>query len=119
MANSCPVRNRVIVAFLFLRIALLPTPVAYAAPPARTDSYQIVHVYPHDPNAFTQGLVYLNGKLYESTGLNGRSSLRTVDISSGRILQRYDLPMKYFGEALTDWGSNWIQLTWQTATAFF
>jgi hypothetical protein len=49
MANSCPVRNRVIVAFLFLCIARLPTPVAYAAPPARTDSYQIVHVYPHDP----------------------------------------------------------------------
>jgi glutamine cyclotransferase len=119
MANSCPVRNRVIVAFLFLCIALLPTTVAYAAPTARTDSYQIVHVYPHDPNAFTQGLAYLNGKLYESTGLNGRSSLRMVDISSGRILQRYDLPMEYFGEGLTDWGSNLIQVTWKTGTAFF
>jgi glutaminyl-peptide cyclotransferase len=118
MANSCPVRNRVIVAFLFLCIALLPIPVAYAAPPARTDSYQIVHVYPHDPNAFTQGLVYVDGKLYESTGLNGRSSLRMVDLSSGRVLQRYDLPVEYFGEGLTNWGSDLVQVTWKTGTGF-
>jgi glutaminyl-peptide cyclotransferase len=91
-------RGRMIIAILSLGISLVPATIADAAPPARTDSYQIVHVYPHDPNAFTQGLVYVDGKLYESTGLNGRSSLRMVDLSSGRVLQRYDLPMEYFGD---------------------
>lgn len=106
MANSCPMRNRIITVLVLLCNALVPATVADAAPPARTDSYRIVHVYPHDANAFTQGLVYLDGKLYESTGLNGRSSLRMVDLSSGRVLQRYDLPMEYFGEGLADWGSS-------------
>jgi len=83
-----------------------------------TDGYQIVHVYPHDPSAFTQGLVYSDGHLYESTGLNGQSSLRMVDLSTGRILQRYNLPNEYFGEGLTDWGSHLVQLTWQNGTGF-
>jgi len=111
-------RGRMIIAVLSLGISLVPATIADAAPPARTDSYQILHVYPHDPNAFTQGLVYVDGKLYESTGLNGRSSLRMVDLSSGRVLQRYDLPMEYFGEGLTDWGSNLVQVTWKAGTAF-
>jgi glutamine cyclotransferase len=111
-------RNRIITVLVLFCNALVPATVAYAAPPARTDSYEIVHVFPHDPNAFTQGLVYLDGKLYESTGLNGRSSLRMVDLSSGRVLQRYDLPTEYFGEGLTDWGSTLIQVTWKAGTAF-
>src|SRR5260370_40734831 len=111
-------RGRMIIAVLYLGIPFVPAPIADAARPAGADSYEILHVYPHDPNAFTQGLVYVDGKLYESTGLNGRSSLRMVDISSGRILQRYDLPMEYFGEGLTDWGSNLIQVTWKAGTAF-
>ena len=53
---------------------------------------QIVHVYPHDSRAFTQGLIFVDGHLYESTGLNGRSSLRMEDLSTGRVLQHYDLP---------------------------
>jgi glutaminyl-peptide cyclotransferase len=84
----------------------------------RTDTYEIVHVYPHDPGAFTQGLVYSDGHLYESTGLNGQSSLRMVDLSTGRVLQRYNLPSEYFGEGLTDWGSHLVQLTWQNGTGF-
>jgi len=80
--------------------------------------YQIVHTYPHDPNAFTQGLIYIDGHLYESTGLNGRSSLRMVDLSTGRVLQRRDVPAEYFGEGLTDWGSTLIQLTWQAHQGF-
>jgi len=83
-----------------------------------TDTYEIVHVYPHDPSAFTQGLVYSDGHLYESTGLNGQSSLRMVDLSTGRVLQRYNLPSEYFGEGLTDWGSHLVQLTWQNGTGF-
>jgi glutaminyl-peptide cyclotransferase len=84
----------------------------------RTDGYQIVHTYPHDPNAFTQGLIYREGRLYESTGLNGRSSIRMVDLYSGQVLQKHDLPPEYFGEGLTDWGSTLIQLTWKSHKAF-
>jgi glutaminyl-peptide cyclotransferase len=84
----------------------------------QTDTYRVIHVYPHDPSAFTQGLVYSDGHLYESTGLNGQSSLRMIDLSTGRVLQRYDLPAQYFGEGLTDWDSHLVQLTWQNGTGF-
>ena len=76
------------------------------------DTVQVVHTYPHDAQAFTQGLIYLGGHLYESTGIEGRSSLRMEDLETGRILQFQDVP-KYFGEGLTNWGSTLIQLTWQ------
>lgn len=84
---------------------------------APADSYQVVHTYPHDPNAFTQGLIYVDGHLYESTGLNGRSSLRMVDLATGNVLQKHDLPPDIFGEGLTDWGSTLIQLTWTSHKA--
>jgi glutaminyl-peptide cyclotransferase len=93
--------------------AAAKAPVSEPAP-----AFQIVHVYPHDSQAFTQGLIYLDGHLYESTGLNGRSSLRMEDLSTGRVLQHYDLPTQYFGEGLTDWGSTLIQLTWTSHTGF-
>jgi len=91
-----------------------------AVPPTsgHADGYQIIHTYPHDPKAFTQGLIYVDGHLYESTGLNGRSSLRMVDLSTGQVLQKHDLPDEYFGEGLTDWDSTLIQLTWTAHTAF-
>ena len=60
----------------------------------------------------------MDGHLYESTGLKGRSSIRMVDLSTGRVLQRYDLPTEYFGEGLTTWGANLIQLTWKAETGF-
>jgi glutamine cyclotransferase len=81
------------------------------------DTYQIVHTYPHDQQAYTQGLIYLDGYLYESTGLNGHSSLRKEDLETGRILQFQDVPAQYFAEGLTAWTSGatstLIQLTWQ------
>jgi glutamine cyclotransferase len=91
-----------------------------AKPPVsgQVDDYQVVHAYPHDSKAFTQGLIYVDGHLYESTGLNGRSSLRMVELPTGRVLQKYDLPAEYFGEGLTDWGSNLIQLTWRAHKGF-
>lgn len=89
------------------------TPVPNAA-----DTFRIVHTYPHDPNAFTQGLVYLDGHLYESSGINGRSSLRMVDLTTGNVLQKHDLPQQHFGEGLTDWGSTLIQLTWTSHLGF-
>jgi glutaminyl-peptide cyclotransferase len=82
------------------------------------DGYRIVHAYPHDPNAFTQGLIYLDGYLYESTGLNGHSTLRKVDLKTGRVLQKARLPSQYFGEGLTNWGNTLIQLTWTAHVAF-
>jgi glutaminyl-peptide cyclotransferase len=80
--------------------------------------YQVVRTYPHDSQAFTQGLIFVDGHLYESTGLKGKSSLRMVDLSTGKALQKYDLPAQYFGEGLTDWGSTLIQLTWKEHTGF-
>ncbi|MGC1105523.1 MAG: glutaminyl-peptide cyclotransferase [Candidatus Acidiferrales bacterium] len=80
--------------------------------------YRIVHAYPHDPNAFTQGLIYLDGYLYESTGLNGQSSLRRVDLRTGLVLQRHDLDAELFGEGLTNWRSTLVQLTWKAHTGF-
>lgn len=85
---------------------------------APMEGYEIVHVYPHDPAAFTQGLVYNDGHLYESTGLNGKSSVRLVDIETGRVLQHHDLPTQYFGEGLTIWKNKLYQLTWKAKTGF-
>jgi glutaminyl-peptide cyclotransferase len=84
----------------------------------RTDGYQVIHTYPHDSKAFTQGLIFLDGHLYESTGLNGRSSVRMIDLVSGEVLQKHELAPQYFGEGLTDWSSNLIQLTWKSHKAF-
>lgn len=80
--------------------------------------YQIVRAYPHDRRAFTQGLICLDGYLYESTGLKGRSSLRKVQLETGKVLQGYNLAGQYFGEGLTNWGSNLLQLTWKSNIGF-
>lgn len=80
--------------------------------------YRVVHTYPHDPKAFTQGLIYLDGFFYESTGWNGQSSLRRVDPRTGLVLKRHDLGVELFGEGLTNWGNTLIQLTWKAHTAF-
>ena len=81
-------------------------------------TYQVVHSYPHDPQAFTQGLIYLGGHLYESTGLKGRSTLREDDLVTGRTLRSINVPSQFFAEGLTNWGNTLIQLTWQAHTAF-
>ena len=81
-------------------------------------TYFIVNSIPHDPNAFTQGLVYHNGYLYESTGRHGASSLRKVDIVTGGIIQNYNLPEQYFAEGITIFDKRIIQLTWQSYTGF-
>lgn len=75
-------------------------------------SYEIVETYPHDPSAFTQGLIYDDGKLYESTGLYGKSSIRKVDLETGEVLQTEKLSDRYFGEGMTLWQDRLIQLTW-------
>jgi glutamine cyclotransferase len=75
-------------------------------------SYRIVAKYPHDPNAFTQGLIFEDGFLYESTGLHAQSSVRKVRLETGAVLQKLDLPGAVFGEGLTERGNQLLVLTW-------
>lgn len=100
--------------FFIRALLLLTTAISGTAHTFAAESYRIVHTYPHDPHAFTQGLVFVDGHLYESTGINGQSSLRMVDLASGRVLQEQPVDSKYFAEGLTDWGSTLVQLTWET-----
>ena len=86
--------------------------------PAPTFKYRVVRSYPHDREAYTQGLVYRDNVFYESTGLNGRSSLRKVRPETGEVLQIRRLDPQYFGEGLALVGSNLVQLTWQTEVGF-
>jgi glutamine cyclotransferase len=88
--------------------------------PARvpTFTYEVVNTYPHDPNAFTQGLVFHQGLLYESTGLNGASSLRRVELETGRVLKKIDVPSVYFAEGLALFNGRLYQLTWQSQQGF-
>jgi len=80
--------------------------------------YRIVNRYPHDPNGFTQGLVFVDGFLFEGTGLRGRSSLRKVDLATGTILQFRNLPAHFFGEGVTVYHNKVIQLTWRANLGF-
>jgi glutaminyl-peptide cyclotransferase len=80
--------------------------------------YQIVHTYPHDPSAFTEGLFYLNGFLYESTGLEEQSTIRKVRLETGEVLQKLDIPGQYFGEGIVNWQGQIISLTWKSQLGF-
>jgi glutamine cyclotransferase len=91
-------------------------PSTTAAPPVY--SYRVIRSYPHDRQAFTQGLVYEAGELYEGTGLRGQSSLRRVDLATGLVSQQHALPKQYFGEGITIFGDRIIQLTWQSQVGF-
>ena len=86
--------------------------------PAPVHGFRVVATYAHDPNAFTQGLVFADGELYESTGLNGASSLRRVEIATGRVLQEVKVPDQYFAEGLALVGDELLQLTWQHQRGF-
>ncbi len=81
-------------------------------------TYTVLNTYPHDTTAFTEGLVFHDGFLYESTGLNGNSTLRREELETGKILQLYLLPEQYFGEGITIIGERIIQLTWQSQVGF-
>jgi glutamine cyclotransferase len=81
-------------------------------------AYKVVHVYPHDSKAFTQGLAYLNGFLYEGTGQYGRSSLRKVRLETGEVLQQVDLSPEYFGEGIAILGNEVVQLSWVSHKGF-
>ena len=81
-------------------------------------SYRIVKTYPHDRNAFTQGLVFEKGYLYEGTGLQGASSIRQIDLKTGRVLKIHSLNSRFFGEGITIFGNKIIQLTYTSHVGF-
>jgi glutamine cyclotransferase len=89
--------------------------VVFAAPQY---GYRVVRTYPHDSGAFTQGLEYRDGFLYEGTGLVGHSSVRKIELATGRIVQKFDVPQPFFGEGITVMGQQLFELTWQSQTGF-
>src|SRR3954467_10346997 len=103
-----------------LLVALLGQ--APAIPPAASRApvyrYTIVHSYPHDAGAFTEGLEYRDGFLYESTGLNGKSSIRKVKLDTGEVVQQRNISKDYFGEGITFWKDELYELTWVSEIAF-
>ncbi|MGF7146511.1 glutamine cyclotransferase [Sphingomonas zeicaulis] len=80
--------------------------------------YTVERSFPHDADAFTQGLIYRDGALIESTGLVGQSTIRRVRIEDGQVLQRIDIPAGLFGEGITDWKSELVSITWQNGKGF-
>ena len=80
--------------------------------------YDVVHVYPHDRTAFTEGLFYLDGFLYEATGLEGHSSVRKVKLETGEVVENHDLPPEFFGEGIIKWKDKLYQLSYRTEVGF-
>jgi glutaminyl-peptide cyclotransferase len=101
-------------------LLLLALPACGTSAPAEPPvyGYKVVQAYPHDPTAFTEGLFYLDGKLYESTGLNRMSTIREVRLEDGKVLRSVDLAPQYFGEGIVNWGDEIISLTWQDGIGF-
>ena len=108
-----------------MRIVLLAAALAAAACGPASEAgdipeytYRVIHTYPHDNHAFTQGLLYLNGFLYEGTGQNAESSIRKVELATGKVLQQHDIPEAYFGEGIVNWKDRLIEITWTTQVGF-
>jgi len=97
-----------------------PTPPVSPEKPAPPPvyGYQIIHTFPHDPAAYTEGLVFDSGFLYEGTGLDGQSTLRKTQLETGEVLQRHDLSPDVFGEGITIFGDRIIQLTWKSQLGY-
>jgi len=113
--------SRLVVAFLLT--AYRPFLVGQASHQVQANrpqeyTFAIVRVFPHDTTAFTQGLAYRDGFLYEGTGLNGRSSLRKVRLETGEVVQHVDLGPEFFGEGITLVKDKVLQLTWKSETGF-
>ena len=104
-----------VAAALFTACACGPSATPAAGIPEYT--YRIVHVYPHDPTAFTEGLFYLNGFLYEGTGLSGESDIRKVKLETGEVLQKRAVP-DYFGEGIIAWKGKLYEMTYKTEVGF-
>ena len=107
-----------LVVLLQARGGQAPAATSQSVQAAPVHGYEVVNSYPHDSGAFTQGLLYRDGFLFESTGLAGQSSLRKVQAETGEVVQRLAVDAEYFAEGLTDWGSRLIQLTWVSNVGF-
>jgi glutaminyl-peptide cyclotransferase len=116
MPKSHPIA--LLILLLLLEYPLLAPSSAQSTSKPQQYTFRVVHSFPHDPAAFTQGLEYRNGFLYESTGLKGRSSLRKVRLETGEVLQRIDLSPEYFGEGITVLKNEIVQLTWRSHIGF-
>ncbi|MBS0331604.1 MAG: glutaminyl-peptide cyclotransferase [Proteobacteria bacterium] len=104
-------RFSTVLAGLAIAAALpIPAPALAAVP---VGGIEVRHVYPHDPGAFTEGLFYLNGDLFESTGIQGQSNVRRVRLSDGAVLQQRAIDPELFGEGIVNWGSEIVSLTWR------
>jgi glutamine cyclotransferase len=103
---------------LLLALAVLPGCALAAPAKPIVYGYRIVHTYPHDINAFTEGLFYLDGHLFESTGLNGSSEIREERLEDGKVLRKVSVDRRYFGEGIVAWGSEIRSLTWQGGIGF-
>ena len=99
-----------------IRVLSIATNGASSTPAEYT--FILVRAFPHDPSAYTQGLAYQDGFLYEGTGLNGRSSVRKTNLETGTVLQCFDLQPEFFGEGITIVGNKIVQLTWKSQTGF-
>lgn len=104
--------------YCFLFVALLLAATAQKPETIPVLGVKLIRAYPHDPHAFTQGLEYYGGDLYESTGIAGQSSLRKVALKTGQVLQRANLPSPYFGEGITIFRGKIYQLTWLSKKGF-
>ena len=104
-----------LIPFALASCAQANAPASVPAEPA-VWGYRIVNEYPHDPRAFTQGLFWLDGHLFESTGQVGQSTVRRVRLEDGRVLQSADIPPGQFGEGIAPWGDEIISLTWLHGT---
>lgn len=92
---------------------------ALAGTPSLADTpWKLVATYPHDPAAFTEGLFLHDDALYESTGREGESDIRKVDLKTGKVMQRRTLEARYFGEGIVNWGDKVISLTWRHRQGF-
>lgn len=98
--------------------ALACTACSHARDSLPVYGYRVVHSYPHDPKAYTEGLLYLDGHLYESTGQIGSSSVRKVALASGKVLQQTPTPWPDYGEGIAVWQDKLIQLTWKNHQGF-
>jgi glutamine cyclotransferase len=101
-----------------MAIGFLPPQRSGGQGPVPTYGYQVVRSYPHDPGAFTQGLIIRDGVFYEGTGLNGRSGIRKVKLETGEVLQAKPLSSEYFGEGITEWNGQIVQITWRSEVGF-
>jgi glutamine cyclotransferase len=123
MMKAKPTFLRFAVAFLLA--SMTPLPAAHFLHAVQTKAmttpeytFKIVRTFPHDPTAYTQGLAYRDGFLYEGTGRNGSSSLRKVKLETGEVLQKVDLAPEYFGEGMAIFKNEIVQLTWQSHKGF-